>query len=372
MTMPDRVKQGTLLAHLAWMFSSQHEDIAVEALGYILQSESARQALVRLVQDGGAGGATIAKVQTQVSGEGGTRPDLVGLDQEGNECMMIEAKFWAARTANQPNAYLDRLPPHGSLLFVAPASGVESLWAELQSAAASSTTSLADMPELKSARIGGCKHLMLASWERLLRSLEAVADVEVQVEVRQLRGLTATAESPRLHLSSARSGHELDLEGLVRDAAAGAVTAGCASTSGLRATPRKYGYGKYIRISGAGAWLGVDTRRWASGSRANTPIWLCFERWTSEEMPNSFEDVVRALKAHRRLDEDGYCAEEEAAYVPVPLPEDVKFSGDFAEQVKGSMRVRPFPYAVDYDCVLRTVVERIVEVGQIIEHRPSN
>lgn len=344
----------------------------MEALGYILQSESARQALVRLVQDGGADGAAIAKVQTQVSGEGGTRPDLVGLDPEGSECIMIEAKFWATRTANQPNAYLDRLPPHGALLFVAPASGVESLWTELQSAAATSTTSLADTPELKSVRIGGCKHLLLASWERLLRSLEAVADVDVQVEVRQLRGLTATAESPHLYLSSAQTGHELDLEGLVRDAAAGAVTAGCVSTSDLRATRRKYGYGKYIRISGAGAWLGVDTKRWGSGSGVNTPIWLCFERWTSEEMPNSFEGVVRALKAHRWLDGDGYSAEEEAVYVPVPLPEEVKFSGDLAEKIKGSMRVRAFPYGIDYDCVLRTVVERIVEVAQIIEHRPSN
>ena len=40
----------TLLAHLAGKLSSRHEDIAVEALGYILKSEAARNAAVKMLE----------------------------------------------------------------------------------------------------------------------------------------------------------------------------------------------------------------------------------------------------------------------------------------------------------------------------------
>ena len=141
--------------------------------------------------------------------------------------MMIEAKFWASLTANQPNAYLNLLPPSGALLFVAPTSGFEALWAELQRAVTTHSTNLVDRLDFESVRTGDQKHLMLTSWEHLLSSLEASVEIEVQIDIRQLRGLTVSAEKPHLYASSARRGHELDLEALMSDAAAGAATAGC-------------------------------------------------------------------------------------------------------------------------------------------------
>ena len=115
----------TLLARLAPMFGPQTENLAVEALGHILSgSEAARSALSELLLASGAGVGQIAQVRTQDAGKDGARPDLVGSDQDGEDRVLIEAKFWAGLTANQPGGYLKRLesaPQPSVLLFVAPA-----------------------------------------------------------------------------------------------------------------------------------------------------------------------------------------------------------------------------------------------------------
>ena len=113
--MTETSEPDTLLAHLAWTLSSRHEDIAVEALGYILKSREARRILEDVLRDGGAEVGPIARVRTQVS-EGQTRPDLGGFDRHDKECLFIEAKFEADLTAQQPTAYLDRLPPQRGTL----------------------------------------------------------------------------------------------------------------------------------------------------------------------------------------------------------------------------------------------------------------
>ena len=127
----------TLLEALATgaAFRGRTEDIAVEALGHILStSEAARAALPDVVDTGGAPVGAIDRVRTQVTGEEGARPDLVGFDESGQERVLIEAKFGAGLTENQPVAYLKRLPDGqpSALLFVVPSARVESLWAELR------------------------------------------------------------------------------------------------------------------------------------------------------------------------------------------------------------------------------------------------
>ena len=129
--------ETTLFAHIAPRLTDRIEDVAVDALGHILsQSESARNALAEMLRAGGIEVGSIDSVQTQVIGEEGERPDLVGFDDDGTERVLIEAKFWAGLTQNQPNHYLERLErkSHGrpaALLFVAPAARLETLWPEL-------------------------------------------------------------------------------------------------------------------------------------------------------------------------------------------------------------------------------------------------
>ena len=48
--------------------------------------------------------------------------------------MLVEVKFWAELTPNQPNAYLKRLPSDGPavLVFLAPEHRIQSLWPQLK------------------------------------------------------------------------------------------------------------------------------------------------------------------------------------------------------------------------------------------------
>ena len=105
-------------------------------LGHILStSEPARAALSDLVAAGGAPVGRIDRVETQVTGRMGTRPDLAGYDESGREHVLIEAKFTAGLTKKQrKGTYLKRLRQKRQpsvVLFVAPAERREKLWKDL-------------------------------------------------------------------------------------------------------------------------------------------------------------------------------------------------------------------------------------------------
>ena len=104
----------------------------------------------------------IAQVRTQATGKEGERPDLAGFDRDGRERVLIEAKFWAGLTGNQPVAYLERLPANtpSALLFVAPAARLETLWNELLRTVAKSQSGItlasgSEAAEPRSAAVGG-------------------------------------------------------------------------------------------------------------------------------------------------------------------------------------------------------------------------
>ena len=203
--MPTERRQ-TLLAKIIPMFASP-ENVAVEALAHILsESEATRRALSAILSVGGATVGQIARVRTQATGEDGERPDLVGFDQRGRECVLIEAKFWAGLTANQPLAYLTRLSEKNpsALLFIAPAARIESLWAELCRQVSESTLDitlerLQEKEKLRSAAAGGARRLMLTSWTILLRRMAAEAaadgDSHTECDIGQLRGLAVREDA---------------------------------------------------------------------------------------------------------------------------------------------------------------------------------
>ena len=358
--MAKKTNDDTLLAHLAWMLSSRREDVAVEALGYILKSASARRAMEGLARGGGADAGEIVSVLTQVGGDEGTRPDLVGYDRRGNESLFIEAKFWAGLTEKQPNAYLKRLEAaegdiDKTLLFVAPGSRVETLWAELRHRAGVEwPVRILISTTFKSARIGGeesdRKLLMLTSWSDLLNNLENAGDSDMLDEIRQLKGFINRMDEcgfPPLgpeELAPAFPRRLNGLRQLVDDAAARSVEDGCASIDGLRITPRYRGYGRYIRIAGTGTWFGIDSGRWARGDYPDTPLWLYFEQWTeSKAVP--IDRTREALRPMMQQDPPECIDEGSAVLVPIPLPT-----------------------GVEHDTVLDVVAKRIRAVAELIRN----
>ena len=117
-------------------WSNRTEDIAVDALGFILsRSRAARTALRNIIETAVQDIGELTGAKTQVTGDDGARPDLVVFGRGGKERVIVEAKFWAELTENQPGTYLARLPDDNAasaLLFVAPEKRLESLWIELR------------------------------------------------------------------------------------------------------------------------------------------------------------------------------------------------------------------------------------------------
>ena len=308
----------TLFAQILPMFTGQTERAATEALRHILtQSEPAKYALESMLSKAGAGVGSLAQFQTEVSGDEGERVDLVCCDADGAERVLIEAKFWAGLTDNQPNTYLARLPEdtHSTLLFVAPAQRVETLWPELCGRARENheLAMLSETGDLRSVTIDGSERkMMVTSWRFVLGQMESRASMEGDFaavrDIEQLRGLTERMDSGAfLPLHSDELGQEfprrvLNLVDLVDDATQRAIANGWADVSGLRITPQWHGYGRYFRIGGVVVWFGINFQYWALNG--SSPLWiqnqddrLWYWVWvpTGVEYPQVLDTVVDQL-----------------------------------------------------------------------------
>ena len=257
----------TLLAKLAPQFGRQTENLAVDALGHILSgSKEARRALSNVIEAGGAEVGEIVQVRTQVNGKEGERPDLAGFDRDGLERVLIEAKFWAELTGNQPVAYLERLSANtpSALLFVAPAARIETLWNELRRTVAESQSGItlaqgSEAAGLRSVTAGVRRHLLLTSWtdllDRMAAQAAAASDSDTEKDIEQLRGLAAQQDDVAfLPLRREELGRELPrrmlgLRRLIDDATDCAIDAGFAGVQGLQVTPQAWGYGRYVRLA---------------------------------------------------------------------------------------------------------------------------
>ncbi len=128
------MQHDSLFGHLTGMFSSHPENVATEALNYILNHSSvAQRAFLQFVAQANVELPDTLLFRTQAVGDDDAIPDLVGTDSEARQVFLIEAKFWAGLTDNQPVTYLKRLPSQadGLLLFIAPALRFDTLWTEL-------------------------------------------------------------------------------------------------------------------------------------------------------------------------------------------------------------------------------------------------
>lgn len=336
----------TLLAHLSPWFMTQNENIAVEALGYILNKSSAsRDALDDVVRTGVRDVRPVADIRTQAIGQDGTRPDLVGVDEANVERVLIEAKFWAELTDRQPVAYFDRLPVDGPavLLFVAPDERIGTLWRELRRRAEAAGKHLVEIDsERKCLNLDGTQqHLMLVSWTSLLDRISARAsdaqEPDIEADIRQLRGLAESA-GKRGFKPIRESGEDFgpdsrrmrDLRLLVDSATDRGVAAGWASKKGLNRARRSYGYGRYIRLAGTDVWFGVNVDRWKHDGQ--TPLWLDFLRLSNTTMAEI------STKSHLAVD---------GPWVPVVLKTDVEHSE-----------------------LLDDVVSKLKTIAEVIKNRP--
>lgn len=281
----------TLLAHLVPKLTPQVENAATDALGYVLnRSATSREALTDLLGEGGFDMPPIVRVQTQVTYEDGSCPDMAGYDETGAKRLLVESKFWASLLSGQVSGYLRQLDASGpsALLFIAPGARIETLWTEIvrQIGEASPETTLGPTTSAngwRSAMVEGVpRRLALVSWDRLLRNMadRAADDGVVAEDVRQLRGLAGRQDAEAFlpvraeELSPDFARRAVGYVRLVDDVVDRGVSQGWMSIDGLKKVPKFHGYGRYFQSveTKKEFWFGVNHERWARNG--DTPLWL--------------------------------------------------------------------------------------------------
>ena len=314
--------ESSLLAYLVPRLTSRGEDTATDALAFILnKSEACRGALDSLLSEQGLGLAPITRFETQVKFDDGCRPDMVGYDSERRERLVVESKFWAALLEGQASCYFGHIEESepGILLFVAPATRIETLWAEITRQMEAGgyrvqSESVEILDRMRRAEVDGFdKRLMLISWDRLLQRLDDAVPAEslVASDIRQLRGLAQQQDMEAFkpiqpeELSPSLAHRILWLNKLIDDAVDRGVQQCWMSVKGLKATPQRAGYGRYLRFltdSGArtsyDSFLCVTVDCWAT--MGDTPLWLWIGWQTESDFP--LRDGSHSLRV---FEEDG-------------------------------------------------------------------
>lgn len=341
----------SLFAHLALAFTSHPETLATAALGYVLnRSHAARAAIRSLLAQSGIEVSENVTWATEVSGPDSARPDLVALDAEGGQPIVIEAKFWAGLTDNQPLTYLER-PGVRALVFVAPAARSAHLWGELRRRCASKgpVRELAPSADALIADIKGQK-LVLVSWRALVAAMlaraESAGERQTAEDLSQLRGLCERMDTEAFlpvtseELSSHAYRRVIEFGVMVDAVATKLVDLRVADITGLRNAHANGWYGRYLSLRGVGALLLCDVRKWMK--YAGTPLWLSVygTNWR-QSSPQAVRQALAALEARH--------------------PPKMFIAGD------GFPTVPLFvPVGVERDDVLKSVISQVLEVGELV------
>ena len=286
----------TVFSHIIQKrFSKVNEDVATDALAYILESsESARNGMMKLLR-GIAPDLPTLRFKAQQSADMFC-PEMWGF-ADNQPRVFVENKFWAGLTDNQPVLYLKQLaayPQPTVLLVIAPAAREQTLWRELNHRLAPegiSTTSraaAAAVPCSMDTQLGPV--LALTSWGNVLFVLEheCADDPHTRGDLVQLRGLCDSADTDafmpvsRAEITDQRApAFMIQLNTIVQATVALAATQKTLSIDNLRPQASWERIGRYVRVSGdssgggAGAWFGMHFGLWKA--HGTTPLWLVFD-----------------------------------------------------------------------------------------------
>ena len=345
----------TLFGALSSRFAPQTENLATEALDFVLESRVAAGALLDfLAQTGASAIRQIVAFETQTGSQDGGTPDLIGYDSSSTPRIIIENKFWAGLTENQPVTYFERfVPDDGLLLFIVPGKRQQVIWAELLYRMRSAGVAL-DEPhvgELIFARAPRGRVLAVTSWSTVLNvmntALDAVNERDDVANLDQLRGLCEEMDAQAFlplradELTDQSTAlRMINFANLVRNISDAACSGGIADRNNLKPAHSWDATGRYLRIGGYGCWFGIKLDLWRR--YGITPIWISVEGNTDFNKAAVVQPKLRswAVETPPRA-----IIEKEAAHVPIRLPHGVEEAG-VRESALAQLR--------DLDRVLRT------------------
>jgi hypothetical protein len=285
------MKSNTVFGHLVHQFAVHPENLATEALSFILRaSPAASGAFTNFVRQVLTDCPFDMRFGTQQVGQEKSIPDMKCVDDAGNIRVIVENKFWAGLTDNQPVTYIRELPAGvGALvLFVVPEARLQAIWDEIVTRCGKNEIPVCDVQKIKAmfaAGIGGGHYLAAVSWNSLLDALSTATSLAAEIDslndIAQLSGLCRTMEEEAFLPLRGDELTNLDMArrvvnfsnlpfGIVNEA----VNQGLIDKKGVRETPNRYGAGSYIRINGYSAWVGFHAYQW--NKLGISPIWLNF------------------------------------------------------------------------------------------------
>jgi len=275
----------SLLGQFYNRIRGSQEDIASESLVYILkQSLESRKVVNQIVKANTNLMFSDLAYQTQNVGESLERPDISGKDETGKEVLLIEAKFWASLTRNQPNGYLKRLKENTVLMFLVPTLRTRTVFEEVKFRILQENEDLEiDTENLSMVIKSSQKHIIVKSWNEVLNSIkskiEQTNNINLLSDLNQIIGLCETIDrnsfqpiidedlSPKIP-KNINSYYEIvdkvvdELKNRNKDI----------STKGLVKTPQRYGYHRYFATKELGMNFALKLDLWEKC--ADTPFWL--------------------------------------------------------------------------------------------------
>ena len=253
------------------------EFLASESLNYILNNaQKANENLIQLINRDNNSEYSMIRFSSQVQGDKLEIPDISGFNKAEEEVIIIETKFWASLTSNQPGTYLERLVDNGILVFVCPEQRTISLEDEIIHALKENFERTAN-GLIKT----GNKTIIIYSWKTILDNLEKDIDnseFEIRSDINQLRGLCERVDSESFlpitekDLSPEIPRRILSYNSIVDKVIDTLVKDKGMSIERVKATPEKWGYRRYVFYENLTLSLDVNFEKWAKN--VDTPIWL--------------------------------------------------------------------------------------------------
>jgi hypothetical protein len=318
----------TLFGHLATRFAPSPENIAIEALGFILaRSTAARRAFTGIASTGGVLLPLDLEFATQAADDDLARPDIEAYSPDGKRHCVIECKFWAGLTSNQPLTYAARLTGDlpGVLVFIVPSARLGSLFAELVKRLRDGGLEVGkrreSQQEVWHTSFGVGHSLVVSSWRAVLTSIQREMEMAHQSDriedVRQLVGLCermdteafipfrsdelTSLEAPRRYLQFGQ---------LALDIGQALLDSGLCDRKGLTAA-HGHGYsGRFLRAGQIVFFISFDC--WAWATHKLSPLWL---RFSTDTPPQ----VLAAIRGSAELRASRNLIEETDRHLRIPL-----------------------------------------------------
>jgi hypothetical protein len=320
-----------ILADLVGRFGVGPENVATEALNLILKrSKVIRGAFIKFCRQSGVDLPQDLSFRTQVSSEEHGQPDLVGSSVDGN-VLIIEAKFDAGFTENQPTAYFEHFAAAGLLVFIVPEYRRQTVWLQLCERCRQKglvVIGVSSTPWSSLAQVG-IHRLGLISWRAVLSFLKDSAhnlgDEEAFHDLNQLSALCQRMDEDAFTPFRAE---ELTDVGLARRFAQlmslpGKVVttaAGRGICEAGRATAGESYNGQFLRTGRYSLYLGFFVNLWKH--HLVSPIWLQtgVDWQQNENLPAADKNRLRSTFAALSRDPSRFPIEDaESIHLPLLL-----------------------------------------------------